>query len=60
MKFLLKQMNSIERRAGGRKTYYDAQNYTSTDPVSGRRQADLRSTRDAVPNLRSSKLGAVA
>lgn len=41
MKFLLKQMNSIERRAGGRKTYYDAQNYTSTDPVSGRRQADL-------------------
>lgn len=40
-KFVLKQWNSIERRVTGRKTYYDAQNYTSTDPVSGRRQADL-------------------
>lgn len=40
-KFVLKQWNSIERRITGRRTYYDAQNYTSTDPVSGRRQADL-------------------
>ncbi len=39
--FVRKQLNSIERRITGRKTYYDAQNFTSTDEVSGTLQADL-------------------
>lgn len=40
-KFVRKQWNSIARRITGRRTYYDAQNFTSTDETSGRRQADL-------------------
>lgn len=39
--FFKKQWNSIVRRVTGRKTYYDAQKFVATDPVSGRMQAEI-------------------
>lgn len=57
LKFVQKQTNSIVRRITGKRTYYDAQKFVATDPISGRMQAEILFAEGAAPSSRVLEVG---
>jgi len=57
LRFVQKQTNSIVRRVTGKRTYYDAQKFVATDPISGRMQAEILFAEGAVPSSRVLEVG---